>query len=1468
MKKLLPIFSIFIFSVFAFFIPSHAYAQTITPTVTPVPTGIWVVDPEVTFIGKNAARSGLLLDWTLQNYNWVCVTKVSNRQCDDNNNPIASFWSTIVMYIVVPLLFLVILATAAIIILTRGRSITVARFIPRFIAVIVLILFSYSILQFLYQFTDLIQGFFLRTGTASCPPDCISQKDLLFVGWNYQNFIGLRLTGDAYTESAFISLLLTKMTALTYFVMSGILLIRKIILWFFVIISPIFPLLLLYYPVRNTGKVWIGEFFRWVLYAPLFAIFLKGLVYLWQHKIPLIFIPPGGTGAIGDPNQVIFPTAINILLGGPQQLVSPSNSVNLTETFALYVVALIMLWIVVILPWILLQIFLDYATSLSADSNIIQGLTNIVNNKQTNVGPTQPSVPSPAQPANLTLNLPFKKLSIPFDFRPAGAAKQITTDKLVAKTVVTKSAVVPKPHMREQTTQLANIAVPSMRDIARFESALLAKDTRSQQETKQMREHLERIANPEKATESEKTHYKELREKLIHESYRGNIVATSILRAASSIQQTSTVQASTSDTKTILQQIANPAIVTNTTDREHLTKLNKTLIRESKENNNQLATSILSVNEKTSDLQVERIKQELRESAILGNSTSSSIISTINSHATNQQETTHLRTILSQIANPAQITTASDRERFSALHESLVRESRENNNQLATSILAVNEKTSMSELSHIKEQLQVAQSNSVMSTVSQTIQEHQSTATLKTVLQQISNPALVTNTIDRERMISLNSMLEKESTQKHNQLASSILEVNDKTSNMQVEQIREQLFQAREQGNVMATSVMSTVSSVASKSQTTEQVRDVLQQIANPASVSSFAQREKFQKVHEALVRESHENNSKLASSILAVTDKTSTTDIEKIREQLLQAKESTVLNNVNSLLSQQQTTYNLRTIYQQIANPALVTNAVDKEKFTQIHDNLVKEQQNRNELAQAVLGVTDKTSSVEIEKLHEKVRSSREQGNPLATQVAAITDKSASLPVVNRVQAVTQEDYEAVKKMWKENYQDLQVPLGMATTRQEWIKDDIDNIDRITGLLTSQDPERVNLGMQEVSHILPFLMVGGFSLTEIIAYLKAKQEAAKESMLALGKEDQQVSVSAQATTAKPQQMAASIEESSSPSYVSTHVINPQVSDEILLLTSLTVPTMKDIVRYEIIQIRHDTSSTTEIQKMREVLEKIANPQTITDTTEKEHYTQLRDKLLQESSKGNATAQTVLSTASKTAPPPIYLKEVMQQILNPTRVATPDDKRKFGDLHDKLIAESSKGNTLASSLLAVSDKTSLEDMEKLHTQLTEAKQKGESLADYLLDTVDSSTLPETNRLQQISQDDFEEIEKMWEENYRTLPVPQEYPNTTEGRIEWINKDIEEIKQTLSLLQSSKLEERREGLKKVSSILPFLMLGGFSYREIIGYLSAKLEAATNVIKELKKDEEGMQIVDVESEKAEQPKEMAAEEEEEK
>ena len=1207
MKKILSVIILSVFVVVSLFSAGASYAQVQQQPGGPVDPGPgstpddarWVIDPEVTFIGKNARRAGDFLDWTLKNYNWVCVNKVNERQCDDSNNPIAQYWSLIVLYIVVPMLFVVVLATSAVIIITRGKSLTIMRFIPRFVVVVVLIVFSYSMVQFFYQFFDLIQGFFLRSDINNpCPPDCIQQTDLLYVGWNYETFVGLRLLGDKYAESAFMSLLLTKLTALTYFVMTFLLLVRKIILWFFIIVSPVFPILLLFYPVRNTAKIWIGEFFRWLLYAPLFAIFLNGLVYLWRNKIPLNFV----NANINDPNFIVFPTAVNILLGGPQQFVTPTNSVNLIETFALYVVSLIMLWIVILLPWILLQIFLDYASNFSpGDSAAMKTIVNMANAKKPpptgGVGPIQPT-------DGMAVSLPFsKKFSIPKDLQPTGSAKELMPEKSTIQATFATPTFTPTANINAEVLSLANVKMPSMRDIAKYDTAMISRDQSKTQEVSRMTKTLERIANP----------------------------------------------------------------------------------------------------------------------------------------------------------------------------------------------------------------------------------------------------VSVTNTVERE----------------------------------QVSQIREKITEKSEKGNNVATSILKASSVASNTKATTKQVKDTLKQIANPA-LAPATNREKMSKLHDMMKKESTQNNNQVASSVLSVTDKTSDKEVEKINSQLSKTQNSTVSKSVNSAIKQSaQQSNQLQSVIKSVSKADTTkttgkVSAADKQQVAKLKTTLEKASKEGNQLATSILSVNEKTSVSEIEALQQKIQEAQEKGEPIATEVASLAKETGqtNLPSMNRVQTVSKEDYQAVKDMWKQNYQNLDVPEGMTGSRTDWIKDDIAGIDQTIALLSSPNQDKVQEGMDQVSNLLPFLLMGGFSQNEIVSYLQAKQDAAKEVSKTLAA-DEETKVSVTTRSAHTQKaMAASMDETPStpatPPSVGTSgstsddedddsplanlsdvsVTQPtsapsspaQPSNDILSAIDLKLPKLKDIATYESGKMKNDTALAQEREKVQSVLSKIADPDTITDPAEKAKFVQIREKLETERQNGNLTAAVVLTAAKRSsATVKQDKKSVLAQIANPSLATKETDKKRFTKLNETLTKASQEGNELATAILSTKDATSVEDIEKLSDTLK--AQKDQAVAQSVLDELPvQNPVPEENKIQTVTQEEYDEIRKLWEDNYRTLPVPTEYGNDANGRIAWITADKKYIQETIASLKSADTAKQEDGMKNVSEIMPMLLLGGFSLQEVTGYLQAKSDAGDTVVAELQKDEE--------------------------
>lgn len=408
----------------------------------------WVYDKDVDLAGRTAVRSKELLNWVIANYQWSSIGG------DNQVNPFDTIWIS-VRNIVFGVLGLFILAAAFLLIITQGKSITVRKFIPRFVLVVVLVFLSFAIVQFLFQIGDIVQDFFLQVDKNG-QREFINDGDLLSIGFDYDKFEGVRVADPKYNEAAFISTLLVKLTAITYYAVFIILIIRKVILWFFLVVSPIFPLLLLFKPLRNSAKIWVGEFFRWLLYAPLFAVLLAGLVSLWRlwdRNVPLnLQNLPCQTPVDPNSGNNLFPTATNILLGGPCQQVGFFNNLNTPDSFIQYVIALLMLWMVIIVPFILLRIFLDYFHNMGRQNNLAKYIANASSPfigryrspSPSPVGPvgpppTTPGTPPPSLSTGLAKSLPtFEHSQIAEKMQQSASANQAasrTIDQLAARNI-------------------------------------------------------------------------------------------------------------------------------------------------------------------------------------------------------------------------------------------------------------------------------------------------------------------------------------------------------------------------------------------------------------------------------------------------------------------------------------------------------------------------------------------------------------------------------------------------------------------------------------------------------------------------------------------------------------------------------------------------------------------------------------------------------------------------------------------------------------------------------------------------------------------------------------------------------------------------------------------------------------------------------------------------------------------------
>jgi len=253
--------------------------------------------------------------------------------------------------------------------------------------------------------------------------------------------------------------------------------------------------------IRNIGWIWIGVFFQWLFYGPLFALFLGGLAKIWQSGIPFAFDFSRTDKTLG----YVYPTAINILYGGPAQVLSPLNNGNYVDTFAEYVITLIMLWAVTFFPWWLLRIFRDYCCDgIMAVKNI---LLSMYDQMRGGPAPTPPA-PSPITNAiNTAMKIP-KEVEIPVK------AKLETLEEI-------------KKTKTEDISKSLNLSVTKLTDIAHVETNRTANYT--------VRRNLDLLSNPTKAeTPTERQKYMNIRNELFNRAVKEDRTARQILTATSS----------------------------------------------------------------------------------------------------------------------------------------------------------------------------------------------------------------------------------------------------------------------------------------------------------------------------------------------------------------------------------------------------------------------------------------------------------------------------------------------------------------------------------------------------------------------------------------------------------------------------------------------------------------------------------------------------------------------------------------------------------------------------------------------------------------------------------------------------------------------------------------------------------------------------------------------------------------------
>lgn len=454
---------------------------------SPATNHLWIEDQDITAQGKANDRARQFIYW------------VMTHNSIDNHPVLYQIWGTTrnLAY------FFTILSAAllglGIIVGQRTNFATGIKIWPSIMKILLAILyisFSATVVVTIVQLSGILMKFFIEN---------LGGKDLFNIYFsgvsqekNYLDFVGCRDLNIRVQDAVKTELLMLKLTNLSYYLMGGALLLRTIILWFLLFLSPFLAILMFFSFTKNVGWVWVGVFFQWVFYGPLLALFLGTMATIWKGGIPFLF----DFSRAGSVTGYVYPTAINILYGGPAQKLSATNNGNYVDTYVEYIITLIMLWAVTIFPWFLLRTFRDYCC------DGINAIKNMMLSSINNFKPGGP-MPSPVAPAKTSSF--GQAMEIP---------REATTE--VRTRIETIEEI--KKAKTEDIARSLDIRASGLADIAHLET--------SKSTTQNITKNINYLKNPTQAeTATERLRYMNLRSELSTRASKADPVARQIMNS-------------------------------------------------------------------------------------------------------------------------------------------------------------------------------------------------------------------------------------------------------------------------------------------------------------------------------------------------------------------------------------------------------------------------------------------------------------------------------------------------------------------------------------------------------------------------------------------------------------------------------------------------------------------------------------------------------------------------------------------------------------------------------------------------------------------------------------------------------------------------------------------------------------------------------------------------------------------------
>lgn len=313
--------------------------------------GVSVYDQFITNVGQFFRRSAAMLGWALE------ITNEGYR-----NGKIEAL-ALVIRNIVNGLIILAIMGIAALWIFSALIPAQVVRRSTTLILISAIVVnFAMPVMRLVLDGAGIVQRTFLNremtddrflrienisdvwvgTGAMVLQPRSMKQGDE-----SIDDFVDL---DDRYVdmrqESTYFHGFLLIALALGEILVSIVLALRIVILWFFLILSPFLAVLPVFHFTRGVFRYWIWLFGRWLFLGPLIAMCLFISISIWQHTgIPIESSFEGFAGTSFLSNTT------NIQMYAPGVIHGEGGNMGSATELMKFIIGILMVWFSVIVPF-------------------------------------------------------------------------------------------------------------------------------------------------------------------------------------------------------------------------------------------------------------------------------------------------------------------------------------------------------------------------------------------------------------------------------------------------------------------------------------------------------------------------------------------------------------------------------------------------------------------------------------------------------------------------------------------------------------------------------------------------------------------------------------------------------------------------------------------------------------------------------------------------------------------------------------------------------------------------------------------------------------------------------------------------------------------------------------------------------------------------------------------------------------